>query len=152
MAVNMKQSVTKTNKCDAQMVTNGFHHVALRVKDFDESVGFYTEGLGFKNMISWGDGNSKAIMLDTGNGNNLELFSGGSAGQKPEGAIIHMAFRTDDCDAAINKARSWGAEVTMEPKDVEINSMPPAFVRIAFCKGPDGEVIEFFQSKSIDVI
>lgn len=123
----------------------GFHHVALRVKDFDASVKFYTGGLGFKKNISWGEGDNRAIMLDTGDGNYLEIFAGGKDEIKPEGAILHMAFRSDNCDAAIECARAAGAEVTMEPTDVEIKSGPPTKVRIAFCKGPDGEVLEFFQ-------
>lgn len=150
--IRSKDDLEETLECNTGSITKGFHHIAMRVKDFDESVSFYTEGLGFRSILSWGDGDSRAVMLDTGNGNNLELFANGSDGQKPEGAIIHMAFCTDDCDKALEKARSRGAEVTMEPRDVEIKSVPPALVRIAFCKGPDGEVIEFFQSKSAGII
>ena len=85
-------------------------------------------------------------MLDTGDGNYIELFAGGSKEPKPEGVILHFALRTDNCDAALERARAAGMQVTMEPKDVEIPSTPPTPVRIAFCKGPDGEVIEFFQN------
>lgn len=126
---------------------SGFHHVAMRVKDFDATVKFYTEILGFKKSISWGENDKRAIMLDTGDGNYLEVFAGGSGELKPEGAFIHLAFRTDNCDEAIEKARAAGMEITDEPKDVEIGSVPPTPVRIAFFKGPDGEVIEFFQNK-----
>lgn len=125
----------------------GFHHVAIRVGDFDASVKFYKEILGFKETISWGEGDKSAIMLDTGDGNCFEIFAGGVKGQKPEGAFIHVALRTSDCDAAIEKVRSAGMEVTMEPTDVTIQSTPPTPVRIAFFKGPDGEMLEFFQNK-----
>ena len=82
----------------------------------------------------------------TGDGNYLEIFAGGGE-PKPEGAVLHFALRTTDCDTAIERAREAGAEVTVEPKDVDIPSTPePTPVRIAFCKGPDGEVIEFFQN------
>ncbi|MEX2414936.1 MAG: VOC family protein [Paenibacillaceae bacterium] len=57
-----------------------------------------------------------------------------------------MAFRTDDVDAAIEVARAAGAEITVEPKDGAFNTNPPTPIRIAFFKGPDGEVIEFFRS------
>lgn len=127
----------------------GFHHIAMRVKDFDASVRFYTEGLGFRKGISWGEGAKRAIMLDTGDGNYVELFAGGTDAPKPEGAILHFALRTTDCDAATARAREAGAGVTMEPKDVDIPSAPNSTpVRIAFCKGPDGEIIEFFQNAS----
>lgn len=125
----------------------GFHHIAIRVSDFDASVRFYTQVLGFVEKISWGEPNKRAIMLDTGDGNYLELFAGGSKDPKPEGMVLHFALRTDNCDAALQLARAAGMQVTMEPKDVEIPSQPPTPVRIAFCKGPDGEVIEFFQNE-----
>lgn len=126
----------------------GFHHVAIRARDFDATVRFYTEALGFKEKISWGEGPKRATMLDAGDGNYLEVFAGGSDGPKPEGAILHFALRTDDCDAALARARAAGAQVTMEPKGVDIPSTPTMTpVRIAFCKGPDGEIIEFFQNE-----
>jgi glyoxylase I family protein len=56
--------------------------------------------------------------------------------------------RVADCDAATEQARRIGGEITVEPKDVEIPSAPPVKARIAFCKGPDGESIEFFQNDS----
>ena len=125
----------------------GFHHVAIRAHDWDKSVKFYTEALGFKEKIRWGEGPERAITLDTGDGNYLEIFANGSAEPKPEGCIIHFALRTDDCDAAVERARAAGVVITTETKDVVIQSIPePTPVRLAFCKGPDGEIIEFFQN------
>ena len=126
----------------------GFHHVAIRAHDFDASVRFYTEALGFREKIRWGEGDSRAIMLDTGDGNYLEIFANATPGHKPEGAILHFAIRTADCDAALQRARAAGAVVTMESKSLTIQSKPsPTPVRIAFCKGPDGEIVEFFQNE-----
>lgn len=124
----------------------GFHHVAIKVRDFDASVKFYSDGLGFKERLSWGEGDGRGILLDTGDGNYLEVFAGGSQEIKPEGSMIHMAFRTDDVAIAIEAARAAGAEVTVEPKAIEIGGNPLTPVIIAFCKGLDGEIIEFFQS------
>jgi glyoxylase I family protein len=118
----------------------------MRVSDFDASVWFYTQVLGMTERVCWGEGSKRAIMLDTGDGNYIELFAGGSKEPRPEGMILHFALRTDNCDAALERARAAGMQVTMEPKNVEIPSIPPTPVRIAFCKGPDGEVIEFFQN------
>jgi len=120
----------------------GFHHVAIRVHDFDASVKFYTEVLGFTERVRWGEGNGRGILLDTGDGNYLEIFAGGAPGTKPEGAFLHLALRTDNVDKAIEVARAAGMEVTVEPKDVSLGTVP---ARIAFFKGPDGEIIELFQ-------
>lgn len=125
----------------------GFHHIAIRVFDFDKTVAFYTEVLGFTERVRWGEDANRAIMLDTGDGNYLEVFAGGREGQKDEGAFLHLALRSDNVTEAIELARAAGMEITVEPKEVELGGIP---VKIAFFKGPDGEIIELFQSTSED--
>ncbi len=126
------------------------HHIAARVRDFDAAVAFYTNGLGFTPKIEWGAGEGRAAMLDIGDGTSLELFAGGAADDKPEGAVLHVALRTTNCDAALQRAVAAGAVMTMAPTDIEIPSRPaPARVRIAFCKTPSGETVEFIQSADV---
>ncbi len=125
----------------------GFHHTAIRSSRFDASVRFYTEILGFKTKITWGKDPERAVMLDAGDGNYLEIFERAEAASAVEATILHFALRTDDCAAILEKARAAGSEVTMETKDVTIDSsIGPVPVRIAFFKGPDGEVIELFEN------
>ncbi len=126
----------------------GIHHVALRARDFDKSLRFYIQGLGFTQKVAWGQGDERAAMLDAGKGNCIEVFAGGGS-PRPEGAFLHLAFSTTDCDSALAAARAAGATVTKEPETIRMQSVPTATVRIAFCTGPDGEVIEFFQSADI---
>lgn len=125
----------------------GFHHLAIKVADFDGAVKFYTEGLGFVAAARWGEGDGRAILLDTGDGNYFELFAGGKPSAGEVGPMVHVALRSDNVDAAIARAKAAGAVVTMEPKDVDIPSTPPLPVRIAFCKAPGGEVLEFFHHR-----
>lgn len=127
----------------------GFHHVAIRVKDWDRSMKFYTQGLGMTVRITWGDAPARAVMLDAGNGDYLEMFEKAAEQWKDSDAsILHFALRTTDCDAALERARQAGAVVTMESKSLDIQSRPTVTpVRIAFCKGPDEEVIEFFEER-----
>ena len=126
----------------------GFHHVAIRVGDFDRAVSFYVNALGMTQHKAWGKGDSRAVMLDTGDGSCLELFAGGTDGPKEGGAILHVALRSSDVDQAIARAAAGGAEVTVEPKDVDIPTLPrPYPVRIAFCRAPDGTILEFFQER-----
>jgi len=131
---------------------SGFHHVAIRARDFDKSVSFYTDVLGFTPKIAWKHKPDRAIMLDTGDGNYLEIFERPDQAPPPkdEGAILHLALRTDDTDAMLEKARAAGCDVTTEPRAVEILDTiagRPVPVRIAFFKGPDGEVVELFQNE-----
>lgn len=126
----------------------GFHHVAIKTRDFDRSMAFYVEGLGFRQKVAWGEQGKRAVMLDTGDGNYLEMFEDLEYEPQPNGVHLHFALRTTNCDAALEQARVAGATVTVEPKDVTIPSDPPTVVRLAFCKGPEGAVIEFFQNET----
>ena len=123
----------------------GFHHAAMKVKDFDKVIDFYTKGLGFKKGISWGEGDERAVMIDIGNNNYIEIFAGGKIAEDNEGAIIHFALKTLDCDKDIRLAEQAGAVVTMEVTNIDIQSDSVKKVKIAFCKGLNGEIIEFFQ-------
>jgi glyoxylase I family protein len=128
---------------------SGFHHVAIRTSDWDRSLAFWRDGMGFHLAVAWGEAPRRACMLDTGDGNYLEIFERDPApgGWPSEGAILHFALRTNDCDAALERARALGAEVTMESKSLEPFGDPPIPIRIAFFKGPDGEICELFQNE-----
>jgi glyoxylase I family protein len=129
-----------------RIVGCGFHHVSMRVRDMEKSLRFYIEGLGFVERVSWGKAPQRMVLLDTGDGNYLEISQGDPA--NTDGVFLHVALRADDCDAALEAARAAGAEVTMEPRDVNLPTDPPIPIRIAFFKGPDGEVIELFQNEA----
>ncbi len=126
----------------------GVHHIAMKVKNFDASVDFYTNTLGLHEDISWGDMGKRAIMLRFADGAYLELFEGGKEGERPENAGVwcHIALRTDDTDALYAKAMACGAKSKMQPTKVDVASKPTQKrINIAFVFGPDGEVIEFFE-------
>ena len=128
----------------------GFHHIAIRTANWDKSLQFWTQAIGFVARLEWGEAPQRGIMLDTGDGTIIwKIFEREPPNVPlPEGCeapILHFCFRTDDCAAAIKRAREYGAKVTVEPK------MPAAFLAqnveatIAFIEGPDGELCEFFQ-------
>jgi catechol 2,3-dioxygenase-like lactoylglutathione lyase family enzyme len=132
---------------------HGLHHVALRAGDFDRSVAFYTDVLGFATKIAWGEKPARAVMLDAGDGNYVEVFERPGdppATDDPPTVLLHFAIRTHDVDAATERAREAGCRITMEPKDVDIPTTVgphPTPVRIAFFRGPDNEEIELFQNE-----
>jgi len=127
----------------------GFHHVCLKTRDWDRTMRFYQETLGFTVRIAWRQAPQRAVMLDAGDGNYLEVFEDPAYEPSPNGVMIHFALRTTRLDAVTERVRAAGAKITMEPKDVTIattNGAGPVPIRISFCEGPGGEIIEFFQN------
>src|SRR5688572_14948914 len=104
----------------------GFHHVAIRTANWERSMRFWQEGMGFAVGVEWGEAPRRAVMLDTGDGNYLEVFERDADpnGVPSEAAILHFCFRTDDVVAATERARAAGAEITVEPKDIAVFGEP----------------------------
>jgi len=128
---------------------SGFHHVCIKTRHWDRTLAFYCGTLGFKEKITWRAAPNRAIMLDTGDGNYLEVFEDLAYEPAPDGVVIHFALRTTRLDEVAALVRATGAKITMEPKDVTIattNAHAPVPIRIFFAEGPSGEVIEFFQN------
>lgn len=123
-----------------------FHHIALRAADYDKTLEFYTKALGMKLVRSWGEGESRACMVDIGDGGCIEIFARGAAAAEPDGEFFHLAIGTADPDAAFEAAVKGGAKVDKVPYDFVIPCREGALpVRLAFVKGLNGETIEFFS-------
>ena len=124
----------------------GFHHIALKAKDYDASLKFYTEGLGMKFYTQWGEGDSRICMLDLGDGGILELFAGVVGDEAVNNRYIHFAMKVDDVDAAYATALAAGAKPKSEPKVVPLASAPVKLtLNCGFVYGPSGEELEFFR-------
>ena len=127
------------------MIT-GIHHVSMKcgtAEEFARAKDFYLHVLGFSVMREWPEG----VMIDSGDG-LLEIFCNGT-GIRTKGAVRHIAFSTDDVDGIVAKVKAEGYEVFIEPNDITIRSVPEFHARMAFCFGPLGEEIEFFQEKTV---
>ncbi len=119
-------------------VINGIHHFSMKCSSPEEAaevVRFYCDILGMTIAKKWEQG----FMLDSGNG-CIEVFTNAN-GIKSLGAIRHIAFETESADDCVRAVREAGYTVFLEPKDISV----PFRARIAFCFGPLGEQIEFFQ-------
>ena len=140
----------------------GFHHVAIRAVDFDETIRFYTEGLGFRVHYPFSVPGriDRAAFLDAGDGRFVEVFGSGSTVQaegrwrlpneeRTEGALLHFCLRVADTDASYARALAAGAASRVEPGTRRLSEDPLVDVRIAFVTGPNGEVIEFMQSEQM---
>ena len=127
----------------------GFHHVCVKTRDWDATMRFYQETIGCTVKIAWRTAPQRAVMLDTGDGNYLEVFEDLAYTGATNGAVYHFAFRTTRLDDVAARVRAAGYKLTVEPRDVTIpttNGTGPVPVRIFFCDGPNGESIEFFQN------
>ena len=127
----------------------GFHHIAIKATDFDKSVDFY-KALGLVPKISWGEGDSRAVMMDMGDGALIEIFAAGTKREATADTInehwLHLALKTDDVQGIYKTAISAGATPRTEPITVAPENASPAIrMEVAFVYGPDGEIIEFFN-------
>ena len=141
---------------------NCFHHVAIRAVDFDATIKFYTEGLGFRLHFPFTSPGriDRAAFRDAGDGRFIEVFGQASNVQsegrrrepgedRTEGALLHFCLRAADTDASYARALAAGATSRIEPVTRRLGEDPLVEVRIAFITGPNGEVIEFLQSLQI---
>lgn len=123
----------------------GFHHIGLKANDFDKSLAFY-EALGMTCIARWENASGPIAMLDLGDGGRIELFGDGGEAFSENGKWVHFALGVPDVAAAYEVALAAGAESQSAPRDLALQAEPKAMtIRIAFVKGPDGEVIEFFH-------
>lgn len=122
----------------------GIHHASMTCcneQEYQKVVAFYRDVLKMPVARTW----EKGIMFDTGNG-VIEVFTGGDIPLE-KGVIRHFALATEDVDACVKAVADAGYEVFVKPKDIIIPADLVLKAKIAFCKGPLGEEIEFFQEK-----
>lgn len=127
-----------------------FHHIALQTSNFEKSLKFYTEGLGFEVFKTFTASTGKKVaLIDIGEGSYFELFSDGEVKEDKRdyaGRYFHLALKVDDAKAAYERALEYGGEeMEKAPREMELPTNPPMPVVIGFIKGPDGEELEFFQ-------
>ena len=133
------------------LLGGGLHHVALACVDFDRSLAFYVDLLGCQPKLQWSTDRGRAVMLDPGGGNYVELFERPAAGDAPaEARLLHLCLRCDNLDEVVARLRGADVNITVQPKDVPLDNQAPdqkpqITVRLAFFTGPDGEIIELMQ-------
>ena len=141
------------------MQQRGMAHVALTSSDWQRSLDFYTRICGFDIRHRWRmpNGAHAAMLSAPDGGAMLELFDAAAdvpaqgrraePGEEPvQGALLHLAFRVDDVDAAYEAALAWGAPSRRAPTTVALGDAEHA-VRNAMIYGPGGEVVEFIDDR-----
>src|SRR6266545_3286699 len=139
-------------------------HVAILCPDVDSSLRFYREALGFSRRYEWTQTKSPAgqvvyegrgVYLELGGHTYIELFPGGrDEVDSAAGPMHHIALIVPDVDVVYPKCLAAGGQPfpvsdwTGEPTSLLINGEPEMRVRVAFIKGPAGELIELYEQHS----
>lgn len=128
----------------------GLHHVPLQVRDWEATMRLYRDVLGMEVVTEFVGSTSKRkiALLDVGDGKFIEFFAPAANTPSPgspvaNDPITHFGLATTDLHAAIEHVRQAGYEVTAEPRAVNVGHIRAT---VAFFKGPNGEIIEFFQT------
>ncbi|MBD2435908.1 VOC family protein [Nostoc sp. FACHB-110] len=151
----------------------GLHHFALLAYDIDASIRFYEQGFGARKRYDWNSAKTilptgevfnvigRLQLMDMGDGNYVELISGGKPASERVGYDVwnHIALRCDNTDRYYERAINAGAKPYNfvykdqvwdgRPADFEVTGslygQPTINVRLAYCRGIDGELIELIQ-------
>lgn len=122
----------------------GFHHISIMTQKLDESIHLYRDVLGMQICQQFQLGARQFVMLDMGDGSYVELVMNPaiSGEMAPGNPLAHFAVATHDVRGVTEKLRAAGYPITMEPKDIQLGSLPAS---VAFFTGPSGESVELFQ-------
>ena len=125
---------------DVRENITGLQHIGLPVKDFDESLKFYTD-LGFELVYRTENDGVPVGFLRKGNV-TLETYYTPDPAMKA-GAINHIALDVKDINAMYDVAVERGYNI-MEPGIVKLPfwSNGVAYFNVI---GPNGETVEFSQ-------
>ena len=128
----------------------GFHHIALKCADFEKSIAFY-QAIGLRLYARWrADPTRQIALLSLPAGGMMELFSDGGDAFPEEGKYVHFAMKSDDVEGDYARAVAAGGTPLTPPKTVDLDSSPVKLrLHLAFVKGPDGEQLEFIESREL---
>ncbi len=126
-----------------------FTYTAIRVRDLERALQFYTKVLGMKLLARIKAAETKgefAELKSEDSENVLEINWYGEespvAGPYSEGEELdHLAFQVEDLDAALRYLDEKGHPMTMGPIESKHS-------RWAYVKDPDGIWVELFQPKA----
>jgi len=122
----------------------------FRVVDLEQSINFYTQVLGMQLLrrkdfpegkftlafLGYGPEDSNSVIELTYNWDREDMYDIGNA-------YGHIAIETDDLYEACTEIRNNGGQIVREP-----GPMKGGTTHIAFCKDPDGYMIELLGKNS----
>lgn len=87
------------------------NHVGIAVKDFQESMNYYTKVMGFRVAFALGTPDKPSTTyLQISRDTFLEIAP--ASANAPAGTITHIGIQAEDADATVTRLRGLGAMVT----------------------------------------
>ncbi len=138
-----------TTHTNEKLPGGGIHHIAVRTTDPEASLGLYRDVLGMAVVKEHEVPGKRLLLLDTGNGSHIELAVPQESAAPANAAeanhpLQHIALTTTDVPGVIERVRTAGYEITVEPRQVQLGE---SLTTIAFFKGSAGELIELYSSR-----
>lgn len=127
-------------------------HVMLATANYDETLVWYQENLGFRIKHEWTVPEFPDLQLAylekngfiieiVASPNTPEIKSAGDFSERlQQPGIRHFAFLVEDVDAAIATLETKGVEIVLSP-----TSFPDSGRRVAFFEDNNGNLIEFLE-------
>lgn len=135
----------------------GIAHVAMRVKDIERSLAFYTRVLEFPEMLRmhFDDGSLRLVYLRVTDTQHIELFPN-AVGDHPPGmeanGVHHFCLEVDDLQAAIERFVANGGTSFAQFVNQKLEPRSEPVVRtgldgnhMCWITDPDGNRIELMQ-------
>lgn len=121
-------------------------HVGIRVSDMDRSIQFYSDVLGFclRDRVKLGEKVELAFLKTAESNCEIELVAGEQEGIALEGRVHHLAFTVEGIESIIERLKENGVTLLDSGTREVLGG-----IKIAFFRGPDGELLELFQPKAI---
>ncbi len=120
-------------------------HIAVTVRDMDESIRFYEKALGFRRAFGFRHPETGAPWIEylhIASGEFVELFYGCVEARPWSDGLIgfnHLCFQVDDIHASVEAVRAAGYPIDSEPRQgVDLNWQ-------AWVTDPNGIRIELMQ-------
>jgi len=118
-----------------------FHHISLRVRDFEKSMHFYQTLLGLTVAKAFQpDAESNVAYLQNGEGETQIELIALPVGDKFEGKGMFLCFATDDLEAAHKVA----VEAGFNPSDIR---QPEPNAKYFYVYDPDGVSVQLREYK-----
>jgi len=121
-------------------VIGGLHHVAVRTADIERSVEFYSDVLGFEEVLRLHFEDGSYLVQLAREGSIVELLGGGKPSEEDRGEVgyPHIALQVDSVDEEHARLSALGFDFHVPPRDVQ-------GIRCAFFRDPDGNPIEIIE-------